>query len=705
MGSLLREITLAPRALFPLAGALLQLALALFLVAASGERRLRFAFALVALCAAVWSFCTSVALATARPSVALWAVQGSLAAIALAGPSAFQFAASMTRARPRWLLPMELFAALVALSVMIFPSLLVVAPRPHGGFWPRPSVGFALVVAACLPAIGLGAVTLARVARSLPPSRRRRQLVWAAAALATGGIGGLDVHTIFDRGYPLGWLSSTLSCGTLFYAIVQYRLMAIRTVARRMAVMLLGLAALGGWLLLMSARGRTLTPLEAAAWVLLGFAGMRAWSALVAPALLRLFDGRRRRLEAALTEFERRSLDARSRDDVRAHLGHAVEQVLLGARLVSLLSSSELPPLPAPVLRDLIDLDAADAPRLLATLDRLSADALVPISRHGEPLGTAVLAGGALRSADDDLAELLGRVGEAAGRALTSAQLYQEVARRSTGLEAQVRLRTAELENALGDLTSTQAKLAEAERSSALGLLVAGVSHEINNALNFISANLPTLGRYLTTYGEVIARAQPTGATIDGGIRRIATVLERAPATAALLGDAVRRTSAIVEDLRRFARPDTERRVLFVTEGLDAALNLLRRRTDGRLDVARLYAGAGTVEGYPGPLNQSFFNLLLNAVEAARSEIWVEVHESEAGVEVVIRDDGEGVPGDLTDQIFQPFFTTRPKSAGLGLTVSRSIVERHGGTLHLSSPNEGGARVRVRLPARAPEPK
>jgi signal transduction histidine kinase len=218
-----------------------------------------------------------------------------------------------------------------------------------------------------------------------------------------------------------------------------------------------------------------------------------------------------------------------------------------------------------------------------------------------------------------------------------------------------------------------------------LGLLVAGVSHEINNALNFIAPNLPSLARYLAEYDRVLGKAHVEHATV------------------AQLEAAVRRTSAIVEDLRKFARPDTERRLFRVAEGLDAALNLLRRRTDGRLDVVRQYAGAGLVEGYPGPLNQCFFNLLLNAVEAAHGEISVALRESDSAVEVVIADDGDGVPADLAEQVFRPFFTTHPKAAGLGLTVSRAIVERHGGTLKLGGAPGGGARVEVRLPLRAPE--
>jgi signal transduction histidine kinase len=166
----------------------------------------------------------------------------------------------------------------------------------------------------------------------------------------------------------------------------------------------------------------------------------------------------------------------------------------------------------------------------------------------------------------------------------------------------------------------------------------------------------------------------------------------------------VRRTRAIVEDLRKFARPDAERRLVRVQEGLDAALNLLRRRTDGRLNVARIYAGTPSIDGYPGQLNQCFFNLLLNAVEAARSEIWIVLSQrDDAGVELVITDDGDGIAAVDYERVFQPFFTTKPRAAGLGLTVSRSIVQRHGGTLDIESSPGQGATVRLTLPASAPE--
>jgi signal transduction histidine kinase len=258
-----------------------------------------------------------------------------------------------------------------------------------------------------------------------------------------------------------------------------------------------------------------------------------------------------------------------------------------------------------------------------------------------------------------------------------------------------VRLRTAELEEALSELKGAQARLVEAERSSSLGLLVAGVSHEINNALNIIHGNMPTLTDYAQRW-DILLTAAPD----------VAAARSSLPQSIAQLGEATRRTRAIVEDLRKFARPDTERRLVRVQEGVDAALNLLRRRTDGRLDIARVYSGTPSVDGYPGQLNQCFFNLLLNAVEAARSEIWVVLRACEDGsVELIISDDGEGIDPEDQERIFQPFFTTKTRATGLGLTVSRGIVERHGGTLKLFSEPGHGATVRLTLPPAAPETK
>jgi signal transduction histidine kinase len=707
-------VTLGPQSLPPVIGGAIGLAMALFLALKPGEPRVRLWFAVIAFLSAVWSFAVAVALGAEAPGVASWAARVSYAAIAVVGPCALNFSTELIHVRTRWRTLATCAAVLAAIFVLAFPSLTPVAPRPGGGYWPLPSVTVLTSgVTSALP-LFYGMALVRRAGRALPPCRRRRQLAWAWAALVLGTLGGLDLNTVFTRAYPTGWATCALSSVTLFYAIAQHRLMATRTFIRQALLGTVGLAA--GAIIVAFVVVVLPEPLARGGWPLVAvtltmFTAVRVWTSVVEPSLSYLFGWRRRRIERAFAEFERRSLDARSTDDVALCLAEGLKDAF-DAHLLRMLPaerdrSSEharlgvpeetLRESGAPILRDLIDLDDARAPRLLDALDRLGADALVPLARDKQVQAVAVIGGAALSPADDVLADELRRIGHRAALAWVNARLYHEVARRSAGLEAQVRLRTAELEEALSELKSAQARLVEAERSSSLGLLVAGVSHEINNALNIIHANLPTLIRYSQRYDALVDEVR------DAKVQDARTLL---PYAIAALGDATRRTRAIVDDLRKFARPDAERRLVRVQEGLDAALNLLRRRTDGRLDIARVYAGTPSVDGYPGQLNQCFFNVLLNAVEAARSEIWVVLRQREeaGGMELVISDDGDGIDAAVQERIFQPFYTTKPKAAGLGLTVSRAIVKRHGGSLTLMSEPGQGATVRVTLPPSAPEP-
>jgi len=713
------ELARHPQALPPLGGAFLQLALALAIVPVRADARVRGWFVVTALCAATWSLATAVilsldpfALVSARRCVA-----ASLSAIALAGPGSLAFSSALSRVRQRvwpwWLAALGATAALFA-----FPSLIDVAPRVSGGFWPQVCPALVVAAAAGVPPVTLALITIRRAFVALPPCRARRQLGWCTAALGVAFLAGIDVGTVYSDAYPIGWATGTLSCILSFYAIAQPRLMAIRTFAQRA---LLGAAAAGAGAVLVygvarSASAVTLSPLFLGGAAAALFISTRVWVAGVEPILEHWLAFRRRRIERALAEFERRALDVRSSEGAEREVA-VVVAAAFDAELCALVprerEPSEEPPCVAvafaaaarsgPILRDLMDLDDPEAKDHLAVLDHFRADALVPLKRDREVVALAALAGPVFTPADDALTAELTRFGERAARAWVNATLYQEVASRRRGLEAQVKMRTSELEEALVGLKVAQAKLVEAERSSSLGLLVAGISHEINNALNFISANLPTLSRYAADCDAFVANATIASIRDEPAVAKARVSL---PERITAVAEAVRRTSAIVGDLRKFARPDAERRLFRLDEGLDAALNLLRRRCDGRLDVGRVYVGAPSIEGYPGPLNQCFFNLLLNAVEAARSEIWIELGDrgDRGGIDLLIRDDGPGIPTDHLELIFQPFFTTKDRHAGLGLTVAKDVIERHGGSIAIYSMAGDGAEVRVRLPGRAPDP-
>jgi len=708
-----------PQSLPPLAGAMVQAALALFLIVKQGELRVRVWFAMLAACSALWAFSDAVILSLDRDQVdvGVACARVAFASIAIAGPMGLRFSSAIARAPARWLGLSSVASAVAATLIAAVPSLTTVHWRPGGGYWPNESVGFYLAALTSLPPIAYGVALCLDTWRRLPPSRRRRQLGWAAAAQAIAGAGAIDMLTLWVPAYyPLAWATGALSCIVLFYAIAQHRLMAIRTFAVRTVLGAAGALIAAAAIYAVAQAGRTtpLSPRLLALTAVVMFVTTRAWLSVAEPALAKVLGRRRRLLERVIADFERSSLEARDPQIVEQQLADAVA-LGFDAELVALLTADRarddepilldsaeaaLTELGTPVLRDLMEPQDRLAPELTLALDHLRADALVPLFSDGVLVAFAVLRRGSLRPADDSVAADLSRLCERAARALVNARLYREVERRGRGLEAQVKLRTVELEDALAGLKDAQAKLVEAERSSSLGLLVAGISHEINNALNFISANLPTLQRYAVACESVLEAA---GGPI--AVDRLPEARRELPRSMAGLAETTRRTGAIVGDLRKFARPDTERRMFRLDEGLDAALNLLRRRTDGRLVMGRIYVGAPVVECWPGPLNQCFFNILLNSVEAARSEIWVVVQELWGGVEVLISDDGDGIAEPHIDQVFQPFFTTKSKAAGLGLTVAKGIVERHGGRIHLTSQAGEGTSARVWLPLKAPEKK
>jgi signal transduction histidine kinase len=720
VGTVVAQVARTPAALPPLIGALLQIGLALFLVVKRGDMRLRFGFAGLALSSAAWAIGVAIGLSTPVPAIALGSSQVALIAIAVSGPCSLAFALALLRMSGRsvWIAAGASLA--VAGAILALPRLTTIAAR-GGGFYPVWCPAVALATGAALPPLLVGLALVRRAWMRLAPCRRRRQLGWALAAMSCGLSAALDLRTVFSDAYPIAWLTGTVSCLVLYYAIAAHRLMAIATVARQALVGLLGavLAAVGAYGLVRLAGPHGLrSPLFVGGAAAVLFVVVRVWTSSLLPPLTRVIGVRRRAIDRAWAEFERRALDAHTTDDVQRLFGQALHDGL-DVELRVLYADPRfggeevLPPEIArtlahhsdPILHDLLELDSSAGRARAQALDALGADALVPLARDQLSIGVAALVGPSLRRADDELADDLARVGALAARAWMNARLYEEVARRQAGLEAEVRERTAALEQALAELKSAQVKLVEAERSSSLGLLVAGISHEINNALNFISANLPTLGRYAAAYEALLDRAERAGAPPRGlDATHVAQARAELPRAIAGVERYLRRISAVVADLRKFARPDTERRLVRVDEGLDAVLNLLRRQL-GRLDVVRLTVGQPQVDGYPGPLNQCFFNLLLNAVEAAREEVAITLRTTDDGaVELVIADDGAGLPPELLDRPLQPFFTTKPARAGLGLTVSRGIVERHGGTLALGRGQGGGARVCVRLPAQAPLP-
>jgi len=236
-----------------------------------------------------------------------------------------------------------------------------------------------------------------------------------------------------------------------------------------------------------------------------------------------------------------------------------------------------------------------------------------------------------------------------------------------------------------------QNRLAEAERLTALGVLSAGVAHEINNPLAYVLLNLEYLRRELPLLAKEPHR-------IEDFMMRVNDAFHGAE-----------RVATIVRDLRTFARgDDSVRGPVDLVEVMEAALNIASSTLHQRARLVRDYRGTPVVDGNPNRLEQVFLNLLLNAAQAIQGDEDAEHNEIRVGLrtegpQIVaeVTDTGSGIPPSLLSRIFEPFFTTKPVGVGtgLGLPICRSIIATHGGTLSVESQLGQGSVFRVVLPA------
>ncbi|CAM2171686.1 two-component system, NtrC family, sensor kinase [Burkholderia latens] len=267
----------------------------------------------------------------------------------------------------------------------------------------------------------------------------------------------------------------------------------------------------------------------------------------------------------------------------------------------------------------------------------------------------------------------------------------------------------------LRELEETHVQLLQSEKLASIGQLAAGVAHEINNPIGFISANLNTLRTWVRTLLDVIAaheaampqlepRTRDTLAAMRGAadldyVRdEIVTLIDESI-------DGALRVRRIVQDLRDFSRPGSgEWSVVDVHAGLESTLNVVHNELKYKADIVREYGDVPHVECLPSQLNQVFMNLLVNAAHAipARGVITIRTSSDGDQVSIAISDTGTGMTPDIVRRIFDPFFTTKPvgQGTGLGLSVSHGIVERHRGTIDVTSEPGRGTTFCVRLPIR-----
>ncbi|HNH32670.1 MAG TPA: two-component regulator propeller domain-containing protein [bacterium] len=277
------------------------------------------------------------------------------------------------------------------------------------------------------------------------------------------------------------------------------------------------------------------------------------------------------------------------------------------------------------------------------------------------------------------------------------------------------------------ELKESQAQLVHSEKMAALGRMVGGIAHEVNNPLTFIYGNLHFLHAHQATFRQLLKLIEQGGtaeqnqnmlkilsdagyASLDEALNETITLIDQFKHGA----DRIRN---IVINLKHFASVESsEDESVDVHEGLEATIKLLQAQNQLPIEYYKDFTDIPKVHGLSGEINQVFMNVLMNAVQAIEGQ-WrkgvtrsghirirtesCQLYAKEA-IRIRIRDDGEGISEEHRSKIFDPFFTTRTvgKGMGLGLTVCYGIIERHKGRIYLNPDQREETEIIIELPVK-----
>ncbi|MEG4966540.1 AAA family ATPase [Microcoleus sp. B6-A1] len=344
-----------------------------------------------------------------------------------------------------------------------------------------------------------------------------------------------------------------------------------------------------------------------------------------------------------------------------------------------------------------------------------------PILHQGKVMGILYLENNLTTGAfTRDRVAILNILCSQAAISLQNARLYQ-----------QSQEYAQKLEQSLHDLKQMQLQLVQGEKMSALGNLVAGVAHEINNPVGFIAGNLQPAQEYVGDLFNLIDLYQEKfpnpGVEIEAEIEDmdLEYLREDLPKLIGSMKEGVDRIRNISTSLRTFSRADSDRPVSFnIHDGLESTLLILKHRLKASefrpaIAVVKDYGNLPLVKCFPGQLNQVFMNVLANAIDALEesnkgrsfseikalpNQITVQTALSESNNQVLIRikDNGVGMSAEVKENIFNHLFTTKSvgQGTGLGLSIAHQIVvEKHGGTLVVNSSLGQGSEFVICIPA------
>ncbi|MBY0424780.1 MAG: GHKL domain-containing protein, partial [Cytophagales bacterium] len=285
----------------------------------------------------------------------------------------------------------------------------------------------------------------------------------------------------------------------------------------------------------------------------------------------------------------------------------------------------------------------------------------------------------------------------------------------------ELQVANAELSRTLKNLKEAQAQLVHAEKMASLGQLTAGIAHEINNPINFVTSSINPLKRDLDFINQIIEAAEKF-LQDDDKAKRLGDMetlkqdmdyeylIEEVNMLLNGIQEGSSRTAEIVKSLKNFSRLDeSDFKKANIIEGIESTLLLLNSSiSDAKIKLSKQFDDVPSIECQSGKLNQVYMNILNNAIYAVKAKksppeegkISIKVQKLEGSISIEFYDNGIGMSEKTKQKLFEPFFTTKDvgEGTGLGLSIVHTIIESHQGTIAVDSTEGVGTTFTINLP-------
>ncbi len=288
---------------------------------------------------------------------------------------------------------------------------------------------------------------------------------------------------------------------------------------------------------------------------------------------------------------------------------------------------------------------------------------------------------------------------------------FNHMSQKVTKREQALKLSYSKLSDANEELIQSESQLVQSEKMASIGVLAAGVAHEINNPIGFIRSNLVVLEEYFEDInnfyqefkGQLSTETERNIHEMLAKKHELEFIFDDAPPLLKSSIGGVDRVTEIVTNLKTFARVDQPDKMLVdINEGLNATLNMVSNELKYSCRMHVDLKALPRVFAFPGKLNQVFMNLLINAGQAItdKGDIYVSSFVEEKNIVIKIEDTGKGIEENDLGQIFTPFYTSKPigEGTGLGLSISHQIIEQHQGEIKVTSTVGKGSCFAVYIP-------